>query len=70
MSATTRTYEVPSISCAHCKQSIESGLGALDGVESVEVDIDAKSVLVAGSATEEAVRDALDGLGYDVAAVS
>lgn len=69
MSATTRTYEVPSISCAHCKQSIESGLGSLDGIDSVEVDIDAKSVVVEGSASDGAVRDALDELGYDVAAV-
>ncbi len=59
------TYTVPGISCGHCKAAIEGEVGALDGVESVIVDIDAKQVSVVGSATDEAVRAAIVEAGYE-----
>ena len=68
--AATRTYDVPGISCGHCKQSIESELAGLDSIVAVEVDIDAKTVDVTGSASEQSVRAALDRIGYDVAGVT
>ena len=37
---------VPDISCDHCKHSIEEAVGALAGVESVEVGIESKVVAV------------------------
>lgn len=68
--ALTRTFDVPDISCGHCKESIESELGGLAGIDAVEVDIEAKTVDVTGSASDEAVRAALDAIGYDVAGVT
>jgi copper chaperone len=67
---TTLTYSVPGISCGHCKSAIEGEIAPLDGVESVVVDIDAKTVLVVGDITEDAVRAAVDEAGYEVTAVS
>lgn len=67
---TTLTYSVPGISCGHCKSAIEGEIAPLDGVESVAVDIDAKTVLVVGDITEDAVRAAVDEAGYEVTAVS
>jgi copper chaperone CopZ len=67
---TTRTYSVPGISCGHCRTAIEGEVSGLDGVESVTVDIDAKTVLVVGEATEAEVRAAVDEAGYEVASVS
>ncbi len=66
---TRRTYSVPSISCGHCKAAIESEVGALPGVESVEVDIAARTVRVEGHASDESVRAAIDEAGHDVAAL-
>jgi copper chaperone CopZ len=66
---TTLTYSVPGISCGHCKSAIEAEVNQLEGVESVTVDIDAKTVMVVGDATEEAVRAAVDEAGYEVASV-
>jgi copper chaperone len=66
---TTKTYEVPGISCGHCKAAIEGELGGLTGVDTVAVDIDGRTVTVEGTATEEAVRAAIDTAGYDVAGV-
>jgi copper chaperone len=63
----TRIYDVPSISCGHCKQSIEGAVGALDDVERVLVDIDARTVAVEGQASDETVEAAIDDAGYEVA---
>lgn len=62
-----RTYRVPGISCDHCKNAIEGEVGHLDGVDQVTVDVEAKTVSVAGSATDDSVRAAIDEAGYEVA---
>lgn len=67
--STTRTYEVPGISCGHCKAAIEGELAKIGDIARVDVDIEAKTVLVEGEASEDAVRAAIDEAGYDVAAV-
>jgi copper chaperone len=59
------TYHVPGISCGHCKSAIESEVGALDGVESVVVDIERKQVSVVGSAGDDAIRAAIVEAGYE-----
>ncbi|HEX9995055.1 MAG TPA: heavy-metal-associated domain-containing protein [Acidimicrobiales bacterium] len=63
-----RTYSVPGISCDHCKTAIEGEVGAVAGVESVTVDVGAKTVTVVGEAPDEAVRSAIDEAGYEVSA--
>ncbi len=44
----TRVYDVPAISCGHCKDAIEGAGRPLDGVDAVPVDIDARTVTVDG----------------------
>jgi copper chaperone len=63
---TTRLYSVPAISCEHCKNSIEGEVGRLSDVAQVEVDIAARTVRVAGEATDEAIRKAISEAGYEV----
>lgn len=62
-----RTYSVPGISCDHCKAAIEGEVAPLEGVASVEVDVDTKTVAVDGEADDDAIRAAIDDAGYDVA---
>ena len=62
----TRTYSVASISCDHCKRSIETEVSAVADVASVVVDIEAKEVTVTGG-DDAAIRAAIDDAGYDVA---
>lgn len=64
------TYSVPGISCDHCKRAIEGEVGQVEGVDRVEVDVAAKTVAVAGEASDAAVRAAIDEAGYEVAGVS
>jgi copper chaperone len=66
-STAERTYSVPGVSCEHCRTAITSEVGRVAGVEAVEVDLEARTVRVAGAADDAAVREAIDEAGYDVA---
>lgn len=65
----TITYSVPDVSCGHCRSAITSEVSTVAGVESVEVDLDAKTVTVTGEPLDEqAIIAAIDEAGYEVAA--
>ena len=65
----TVTYRVPDISCSHCVHAIGSEVQSVAGVESVDVDFEAKTVtVVAEPLDEQAVIAAIDDAGYEVAA--
>jgi len=62
------TYTVPGMSCGHCRAAITAEVEKVSGVRSVDVDLDAKRVTVAGAQLDDAaVRDAIDEAGYDIA---
>lgn len=63
----TRVFNVPTISCDHCKQTIEQAVAAVPGVIDVHVDIDARTVTVEGAASEHAVEHAITNVGCEVA---
>ena len=68
MSTDQLTYSVPGVSCEHCRTAITTEVGAVDGVESVSVDLERKLVTVVGRGVDdEAVRAAIDDAGYDAA---
>jgi copper chaperone len=63
------TYSVPGIHCAHCEAALTRELEAVEGVESVAVDLDGKHVTVTGQGLDDAaLRAAIDEAGYEVAA--
>jgi copper chaperone len=65
----TTTLDVPTISCGHCKSSIEGAVRILDGVRSVEVAIDEKQVEVDyddGAVDLDTIVAAIEEQGYDV----
>ena len=61
-------YLVPNISCGHCAHTIKMELAELDGVESVEVDVQAKEVSIeyAPPATLETIEALLGEINYPV----
>ena len=64
----TVTYSVPGVSCGHCRAAIVGEVAAVAGVESVDVDLDAKVVTVTGGPLDEAaILAAIDEAGYEVA---
>ena len=66
MSATAAlTLTVPEMSCQHCVNAITGEVGSLTGVDSVLIDLDAKSVVVSGTdLNEQAIRAAIVEAGY------
>lgn len=63
----TLTYTVPGMSCEHCRRAIETEVATVGGVERVAVDLDAKTVTVAGSSLDDAaIVAAIDEAGYEV----
>jgi copper chaperone len=62
------SYSVPGVSCAHCRAAITAEVAMVPGVASVDVDLDARRVTVAGEQLDDgAIRAAIDEAGYDVA---
>ncbi len=65
----TITYSVPDMSCGHCKSSVTGELTKVAGVESVDVDLETKLVVVSGEGLDDtALRAAIDEAGYEAAA--
>lgn len=64
----TITYTVPDMSCGHCKKAVTEELTQVEGVESVDVDLDTKLVVVQGEGLDDAaLRAAIDEAGYEAA---
>lgn len=70
MTATAQqlSYSVPDVSCGHCRAAITAEVEKVPGVASVDVDLQAKRVTVAGESVDDtAVRAAIDEAGFEVA---
>jgi copper ion binding protein len=65
---TTVTYQVSGMTCEHCVQAVSREVGALPGVEAVDVDLVAGVVRVTSrqELPAEAVREAVDEAGYEL----
>jgi|Tabmets5t2r1_1033131.scaffolds.fasta_scaffold06646_2 copper chaperone len=60
------TYHVPEVGSGHCSAAIIEEVGRLKGVQSVEVDLRAKLVLVRGRGVEATgVVAAIYAAGYE-----
>ena len=63
---TNRVFNVPDISCDHCKRSIEEALSAVPEVDSIVITVERREVEVAGAASDDAIIAAIGLAGYDV----
>ena len=64
----TTKFNVPEISCDHCKSTIIDTLSTLDDIELVEVNIETKDVTLKSSEEIDLdlVKSLLDEQGYTV----
>ena len=69
MATTTATYAVTGMTCQHCVDAVTAEVGRLTGVAQVQVHLPTGAVTVQSAAPLdlEAVRDALDEAGFDLA---
>ena len=68
---TTTTYDVKGMTCGHCVSAVSSEISRLEGVQAVDVELESGKVTVTsdGSLSLDAVRDAVDEAGYELASV-
>ncbi|MGW0392124.1 heavy-metal-associated domain-containing protein [Streptomyces sp. NPDC003042] len=66
--STATVYRVSGMTCGHCRTAITTSVSALDGVLSVDVDVDGGLVTVttAGDPDDAAITAAVDDAGYEV----
>ncbi|GAB4261540.1 MAG: copper chaperone CopZ [Thermincola ferriacetica] len=65
----TVTLNVEGMTCGHCKASVEKALSAIEGVNSVDVDLNGKKVTVsfqADKVNEADLKKAITDQGYQV----
>ena len=63
------TLNVKGMSCGHCVKAVEGSVGALAGVEQVDVNLESGKVNVAYNDQKVSlaqIKEAIDDQGYDV----
>lgn len=62
-----RTYQVDGMTCGHCRAAVIEEVGALGGVEEVDVDLASGRMVIRGGALDDAaVAAAVAEAGYEV----
>lgn len=62
--AGTSVYVVEGMHCSHCEAAVCRAVESVEGVESVKASAASKTLTVKGTASEEAVRAAVEKAGY------
>ena len=66
---TSKIINVEGMSCDHCKMAVTKAVSALEGVSSVAVSLENKTVSVDFEEERlpiDAIKQAIEGQGYDV----
>jgi uncharacterized membrane protein YraQ (UPF0718 family)/copper chaperone CopZ len=57
-------YRVEDMHCSHCEAAVVRAVEDLPGVEKAKASASANTLTIKGPATEEAIRTAVEGIGY------
>ena len=60
----TAVYRVEDMHCSHCEAAVVRAVENVPGVESAKASASAKTLTVKGPVTEEAIRSAVENIGY------
>jgi len=64
-----KTLNVEGMSCSHCENSVKKAVGALEGVASVEVDLEGNKVTIKFDPSKinlDKIKGAIEDQGYDI----
>jgi copper chaperone len=64
-----KTIKIKGMSCTHCKMAVTRALGAIDGIENVQVDLETETASYDESRPVDMalITEAVKKAGYDVA---
>ena len=67
----TKKILIEGMSCGHCVSHVKEALAELNGVTSVEVNLDDKTAVLEGSVdvNDEDIKAAIDEAGYEVVGI-
>ena len=57
-------YRVEDMHCSHCEATVVRAVEEVPGVEKAKASASANTLTVKGPASEDAVRSAVEGIGY------
>jgi copper chaperone CopZ len=57
-------YRVEDMHCSHCEAAVVRAVEEVAGVENAKASASANTLTIKGPATEEAIRAAVEGIGY------
>ena len=65
----TTTYHIKGMTCGHCVNSVKEAIAELDGVRSVDVDLDTGQATVTsdGGLDAQEVQAVVEDAGYELA---
>ena len=69
MNLQNATLKVQGMSCGHCVNAVETGVGALNGINDVKVNLAEAEVAVSFNDAQvslEQIKEAIEDQGYDV----
>ena len=69
MAKEIQTLNVEGMSCSHCENAVKKSVGALNGVDSVTVDLKGKKVTVEYDSERinlETIKETIEDQGYEV----
>ena len=65
----THAFQVPGMTCGHCKASVENELGKLSGATAVRVNLESKAVEVDSEGVNwDQITAAVDEAGFEAVA--
>lgn len=69
MAKEAKVLNVEGMSCSHCEDAVKKSVGALNGVDSVSVDLKGKKVTVEYDSERvnlETIKETIEDQGYEV----
>ena len=57
-------YRVEDMHCSHCEAAVVRAVETVSGVEKAKASASANTLTIKGLATEDAIRSAVEGIGY------
>lgn len=63
---TVQIYHIKGMTCNHCRAAAQGAIERIEGVTAVSIDLAKREARISGTATREALADALNDIGFEL----